>query len=119
MTAMALLLLTKQVTAYYSQIPIIRFSETIAVKRKRVNPHSEGQVLLSTSSNKCEGTLRFLTGPTVLQGHQGYKVLAVGAKNDGISGAFLGRPVERQVNSAHLQRSEIGTRFQTSQHFVC
>lgn len=46
---------------------------------------------------------------TVLQGDQGYKVLAVVAENDGVSVAFLGRPMERQVNSAHLQRSKIGT----------
>lgn len=60
-----------------------------------------------------------LTRSAVLQGHQGYKVLAVIAENDGVSVALLGWPVERQVNPAHLQGSEIGTRFQTSQHFVC
>lgn len=51
----------------------------------------------------------FLTRSAVLQGHQGYKMLTVVAKNNGVSVAFLGRPVERQVDSAHLQRSEIGT----------
>lgn len=88
-------------------------------KRANADVRWEQGVPLSTSSYKCELMLSFLTRPTVLQGHQGYKVLAVIAENDGVSVAFLGRPMERQVNSAHLQRSEIGTRFQTSHHFVC
>lgn len=79
----------------------------------------EQGVPVSTSSYKCESMLSVLTRSAVLQGHQGYKVLAVVAENDGVSVALLSWPVERQVNPAHLQGSKIGTRFQTSQHFVC
>ena len=53
--------------------------------------------------NKMKGQVR------VLHGHQGYKVLAVIAEHNGVSVAFLGRPVKRQVNPTHLQRSKIGT----------
>lgn len=84
-------------------------------------PHVQWEqgIPVSTSSYKCELMLGFLTRSAVFQGHQGYKMLAVIAENDGVSVALLRWPVERQVNPAHLQRSEIRTRFQTSQHFVC
>lgn len=86
---------------------------------KEPDVQCEQGVPVSTSSYKRESTLSVLTRSAVLQSHQGYKVLAVIAENDGVSVALLGWPVERQVNPAHLQGSEIGTRFQTSQHFVC
>lgn len=62
---------------------------------------------------------RFLTRSAVLQCHQRYEVVAIVAEDDGVPVALLGRPVERQVNSTHFQRGEIGTWLQAPQHFVC
>lgn len=72
-------------------------------KNKRARPGTPGSNKV-TNRNRC-----FLTRATVLQGHQGYKVLTVVAKDDGISVTFLRRPVERQVDPTHFQRSKIGT----------
>lgn len=80
-------------------------------------PREQGARCLPAVTKGIE--CQFLTWPAVLEGHQGHEVVAVVAKDDGVSAALLGRPVERQVNPAHFQGSEIGARVQTSQHFVC
>lgn len=92
---------------------------TIKVLHIKSKPGHTMPISTANRSDKCEWLSSFLTRPAVLQSHQGHKVLAVVAKEDGVSVAFLGRPMEGQVNPAHFQRSEIWTRFQTSQHFVC
>lgn len=118
-TAIAVLVLIGPLTEHRIQVKIITVNEAIVIGPKEPGVQWEQGAPVAISSYKCGFTRSFLTRSAVLQGHQGYKVLAVVAENDGVSVAFLGRPVERQVNPAHLQRSEIGTRFQTSQHFVC
>jgi len=46
-------------------------------------------------------------------------VLRVVAQDDGVLVALGGRPVEREVDSAHVQRREGGARLHAPHHLVC
>lgn len=68
---------------------------------------------------KCFSCFLLPTWAAVFDGYEGREVLRVVSEHDGVLVALCGRPLERQVDPAHVQRRDGGARLHTADHLVC